>query len=65
VGLYELLLLTDELKAMITDKPDLRAIRDAAIRGGLRPLRLAGARKIAQGVTTLDEVLRAAPPIRH
>jgi len=64
-GIYELLLLTDELKGLVSDKPDLRAIREAAIRGGLRPLRLSGAQKIAQGVTTLEEVLRAAPPIEH
>jgi general secretion pathway protein E len=62
-GLYELLLLTEDLKTMISDGRDLRAIREAAIRGGLRPLRLSGAQKIAQGLTTLDEVLRAAPPI--
>jgi general secretion pathway protein E len=62
-GLYELLLLTEDLKTMIADGRDLRAIREAAIRGGLRPLRLSGAQKIAQGLTTLDEVLRAAPPI--
>jgi len=64
-GLYELLLLTDDLKKMVGAEPDLRAIREAAIRCGLRPLRLSGAQKIARGLTTLEEVLRAAPPIEH
>jgi general secretion pathway protein E len=31
------------------------------LQDGLRPLRLAGAMKVAEGVTTLDEVLRATP----
>ncbi len=64
-GIYELLLLTEELKGLISDQPDSRKIRSTAIRNGLRPLRLSGAQKIAQGLTTLEEVLRNAPPIEH
>jgi general secretion pathway protein E len=62
-GLYELLVLDDGLRELITDKPDLGAIRRRAIRGGLEPLRLAGAKKIAAGTTTCEEVLKAAPQI--
>jgi len=62
-GLYELLVLDAELRALINDKPDLGAIRRRAMRGGLRPLRLAGAQRIAAGQTTWDEVVKAAPPI--
>ena len=36
-------------------------LRQQALQDGLRPLRLAGAMKVAEGVTTLDEVLRATP----
>jgi general secretion pathway protein E len=64
-GLYELLLMTDELKARLGGTHDLRALRELAIRGGLRPMRLSGAQKIARGLTTLEEVLRAAPPIER
>jgi general secretion pathway protein E len=64
-GIYELLLLTDELKALIDAQPDPRKLRSSAIRSGLRPLRLSGAQKIAQGVTTFEEVIRNAPPIEH
>jgi general secretion pathway protein E len=64
-GIYELLLLTEDLKGLISDQPDPRKIRSTAIRNGLRPLRLSGAQKIAQGLTTLEEVLRNAPPIEH
>ena len=62
-GLYELLSVDAGLRELISDKPDLAAIRRLAIRGGLKPLRLAGAQKIAAGITTCDEVLKAAPPI--
>ncbi|NLD69049.1 MAG: type II/IV secretion system protein [Limnobacter sp.] len=62
-GLYELLTLDEGLRALMTEKPDLDAIRRHAMKGGLRPLRLAGAQKIAAGATTVEEVLRAAPPI--
>ena len=62
-GLYELLTLDEGLRALITDRPDLDAIRRRAMQGGLRPLRLAGAQKIAAGLPTLDEVLKAAPPM--
>jgi general secretion pathway protein E len=64
-GLYELLVLSDDLKAGLGGQHDLRAIRELAIRGGLRPLRLAGAQKVARGLTTIEEVLRAAPPIER
>ncbi|HLT27338.1 MAG TPA: GspE/PulE family protein [Zeimonas sp.] len=62
-GLYELLRLDPDLRRLIDERPDLGAIRQRALRAGMRPLRLAGAQKIAAGQTTLDEVLKVAPPI--
>ncbi len=61
-GLYELLMLDEALRALITERPDPDAIRRRAIEGGLKPLRLAGARKVASGVTTAAQVLKVAPP---
>jgi general secretion pathway protein E len=61
-GLYELLTVNDGLRTLITDSPDVRVLRDAAVRDGMRPLRIAGALKVAAGVTTIEEVLRNAPP---
>jgi general secretion pathway protein E len=61
-GLYEILTMTEDVKALVSDKPELRRIRDRAMRDGMKPLRLAGAMKIAAGLTTVEEVLRAAPP---
>ena len=43
------------------DAATRRKLRQQALQDGLRPLRLAGAMKVAEGVTTLDEVLRATP----
>ncbi|AKJ30515.1 GspE/PulE family protein [Caldimonas brevitalea] len=60
-GLYELLTVSEPLKALMGQAPDLSRLRQQAAQDGLRPLRLAGAMKVAEGVTTLDEVLRATP----
>ena len=61
IGIYEILLMTPELKKLITDRTDLTAARAEAYRSGMKPLRLSGAMKVAQGITTLEEVLRVAP----
>ena len=60
-GLYELLTVTDAARSTIQPVCDEARLRTQAIQDGLRPLRLAGAMKVAEGVTTLDEVLRATP----
>jgi len=61
VGLYELLSCTEALRALLVRSAELAPLRAQAIKDGMRPLRLAGAVKVAEGVTTLDEVLRATP----
>ena len=60
-GLYELLGVTEAASAAIHPVPDAARLRQQALKDGLRPLRLAGIMKVAEGVTTLDEVLRATP----
>ncbi len=60
-GLYELLTVTDAANAAIHPVPDGTRLRQQAVKDGLRPLRLAGIMKVAEGVTTLDEVLRSTP----
>jgi len=60
-GLYELLEVTDGARNAITPVPDVGALRRQALKDGLRPLRLAGAMKIAEGLTTAEEVLRSTP----
>ena len=60
-GLYELLLIEDAMQSCIHPTLDVAALRRQAVLAGMQPLRLAGAMKVAEGVTTLDEVLRATP----
>jgi len=62
VGIYEMMALSDELKQEIDDNFDLINFRKAAIRLGMKPLNLAGAQKVARGLTTIEEVLKVAPP---
>jgi len=61
-GIYEILGLSEQVQTYIRDDLDLIALRQQAMREGMRTLRLSGAQKIAQGKTTLAEVLRVAPP---
>jgi general secretion pathway protein E len=61
-GLVELLVVTDAIRALIARGSELQELRTQAARDGLRSLRVSGAEKIAAGLTTIEEVLRAAPP---
>jgi general secretion pathway protein E len=60
-GLYELLTLSDAARAAIHPVTDAARLRQQSLTDGLRPLRLAGVMKVAEGTTTLDEVLRSTP----
>ncbi|HSN18288.1 MAG TPA: GspE/PulE family protein [Gammaproteobacteria bacterium] len=62
IGLYEMMQFTQKLKPLVTERLDLDALREAAYKEGLKPLRLRGAQKVAEGVTTIEEVMRVAPP---
>ena len=60
-GLYELLLMNDSARALVHPQLDPDALRREAVKQGMRPLRLAGAMKVAEGLTTLEEVMRSTP----
>ncbi|AZD05134.1 GspE/PulE family protein [Pseudomonas chlororaphis] len=60
-GVYEIMQLSDSLKALISTDADLLAIRRQAFLEGMRSLRLSGAQKVAAGLTTLEEILRVTP----
>jgi general secretion pathway protein E len=62
-GLYELLVMTEAARAAVHPHLDAAALRRTALKEGLRPLRLAGTMKVAEGVTTLEEVLRSTPAL--
>ena len=63
MGLYELLTVSEALKNQIHQSPSIDALRRQAVQDGMRPLRLAGALRAAEGLTTLDEVIAATPPL--
>jgi general secretion pathway protein E len=62
-GIYEMLTLTPAIRKLITPETDLLQLRQAATQAGLQPLMLNGAEKVAAGMTTVEEVLKVAPPI--
>ncbi len=57
-GIYEVMDLNDKLRPLVTDKADLDALRRAAIADGMVVLREAAVRKMLDGETTFDEVIR-------
>lgn len=57
-GIYELLVLDDDVRRLIGAKADSSAIKQAAIAKGMITLKQEGAAKVAQGVTTTEEVMR-------
>ncbi|WP_137940016.1 GspE/PulE family protein [Chitinivorax sp. B] len=61
-GIYEMLTISPSIRKMIGQEQDIVALRQAAIKHGMKPLRLSGAMKVAAGQTTLDEVMTVTPP---
>ena len=58
VGLYELLATSDEIRSLAAERTSSARIRNAAIASGMRTLRMDGWKKVLEGQTTVDEVLR-------
>jgi type IV pilus assembly protein PilB len=59
LGIYELLELNDDLRDIITANPSLTDLRRAAREGGMKTLRDDGLQKVADGQTTVEEIMRA------
>jgi general secretion pathway protein E len=62
LGLYELLMMSTECKKLLTSETDVARLREQAMREGMQLLRISGARKVAAGLTTIEEILKVAPP---
>ena len=58
LGIYELLETNDKIRQMASEKASTIALRRAALAGGMISLREDGWMKVAQGLTSIDEVLR-------
>lgn len=61
IGLYEIMPMSNELKKLIAKDAGLDELKRQAYSEGLLPLRIEGARRVAEGITTLEEVLRVVP----
>ena len=64
IGVYETLIFTGEQKLLVGKNADLSALREQAFKDGMKALRISGAQKVGAGLTTIDEVLKVAPPVR-
>lgn len=64
MGLYELLTVGEAFRAQINGEASMETLRKQAVADGMRPLRLAGALRVAEGLTTLEEVLTTTPPLQ-
>jgi len=56
-GIFELLVITDRLRDMIRDNPNLNAIRQEAVKNGMKYLQEDGLRQVIEGKTSIQELL--------
>lgn len=57
IGIYELLVVNDEIRKLILKKSSVEEIRVAAVKNGMRDLLSSGIEKVKSGITSLEEVL--------
>ncbi|MDZ7663641.1 GspE/PulE family protein [Thiohalophilus sp.] len=62
IGLYEMLRMTSPIRSQLGPDSDATEIRRIAVNEGMIQLRISGAQKVAQGLTTMEEVLNVVPP---
>jgi general secretion pathway protein E len=59
MGIFELMSIDDEIRALVSQNVDSKTIKAAATRKGMGTLRADGARKVLSGMTSVAEVVRA------
>jgi general secretion pathway protein E len=62
-GIYEVLVNSAAVQALISSGLDTGEIRQAAMAEGMQSLRQSGAARVARGETTVEEVMRVAPAV--
>ncbi|MDP3088222.1 MAG: GspE/PulE family protein [Methylotenera sp.] len=62
-GIYEMLTMTPALRKLITPETDLAKLTKLAHQEGMQPLIVNGAEKVAAGITTIEELMKVAPPL--
>ena len=63
IGIYEIMPMSAEIKKLVANGAELAKLREQAMREGMKPLRIAGAKKVAAGLTTIAEIIKVAPPM--
>lgn len=61
IGIYEMMVYSPTIQGMVTRGADMHAIRKQALKEGMKALRLAGLQKVAEGITSIEEVVRVTP----
>jgi general secretion pathway protein E len=61
MGLYEIMTMSPAIRKLVHGEAEDGQIREQAFKDGMKPLRVSGAMKVAQGFTTAEEVLKVAP----
>ncbi|MBP8302557.1 MAG: type II secretion system ATPase GspE [Phycisphaerae bacterium] len=59
-GIYEVMLITEKIQDLVYKRDSAGKIKKHALEAGMKTLRMDGARKVLQGVTTVSEVLRVS-----
>nr|WP_027865199.1 GspE/PulE family protein [Massilia alkalitolerans] len=57
-GIYELLTVGEGFARVVRESGEIQKLRRQSVADGMKPLRIAGAMKVVEGVTTADEVLK-------
>lgn len=60
-AIHEILIIDDRIRQLVTDGADMWTVRQAACEAGFKTMMTNGLEKAAQGITSIDEVLRVAP----
>ena len=60
-GIYEILEMTPQLQTHVMPNAHIEDLRNQAYKDGMRPLRVSGLTKVAQGKTSVDEILKVTP----
>jgi type IV pilus assembly protein PilB len=58
-AIFELLIVSDRIRELVTQKASAGAIRQEAVKSGMETMRVNGLKKAEEGITTVEEVLRA------
>ncbi|MBU4321205.1 MAG: type IV-A pilus assembly ATPase PilB [Nitrospinae bacterium] len=58
IAFYEIMVVNEEIRKLILEGASATDLKKAAIRGGMKTLRMSGLTKVKEGVTTIEEVLR-------